>query len=73
MTILSFTHACMQSHSEFHSDLFPDTVGSYSCLSAEDWAGGKNEPVSMPQWHCSCLPLSTGSPSQLRSCQEEGP
>ena len=48
----SLFYTCIKSHSEFHADLFPDTAGSYSCLSAEDWAAGKNEPVSLPQLHC---------------------
>ena len=67
---LSLTHT--QSHSDFHADLFPDTAGPYSSLSAEDWAEGKNEPVSVPPiMPLTLLTLSAGGQSQLRSCQEE--
>lgn len=36
-----------QSHSDFHADLFPDTLGGSAAMTAEQWLQGANCQVAM--------------------------
>ncbi len=51
----------LQSHSDFHGDLFPDTAGELPAMTAQQWFDGANDKASLdteeqntkvPQTHC---------------------
>lgn len=50
-TVTYFNLVCnffisLKSHREFHEDLFPDTVAREASMTADEWFGGANNPVS---------------------------
>ena len=45
LTACSF-HFSVQSYSDFHDDLFPNTAGGEAAMTAQQWFEGANEKVS---------------------------
>ncbi len=53
----------MQSHTEFHADLFPDTASGEAAMTTSQWKEGANTPVrahTLPNMH---LPYNCDSKS----------
>ncbi len=37
----------IQSHSDFHADLYPETPGDIPAMTAKEWLGGANDKVRL--------------------------
>ena len=44
----------LQSYTEYHSDIFPDTAAGIPAMTAQEWLNGENKPVSKILISCRC-------------------
>ncbi|TRY97273.1 hypothetical protein DNTS_020572 [Danionella cerebrum] len=63
---LALDVGCCEAGQDFHSDLYPDTVGRTSAQSADDWWRGDNSQLERVSLHPSKRPTLSSPPTQAQ-------